>query len=203
MKDLKQFIKETIRECLNEQIKEEIRINDNFWKWFGNSKMKDNNGNPIIFYHGSHTNKRFSKFRDNNPIWFTEYEGYAKAFTSDGNLPPKYSGKVFSVFLKIENPLYVGEIDGIANDKKIQHLSELTNIDIDTLKDILKETNGVNIFRITNSERFKKIVEEMGYDGLEAKEGKGLTTYAVLNANQIKSIKNNGNWDINDNNIYS
>jgi hypothetical protein len=31
----------------------------------------------------------------------------------------------------------------------------------------------------------------MGYDGLESKEG-GLTTYAVFNANQIKSTKNNG-----------
>ena len=173
-----------------------IKINDNFWKWFGNSKMKDNDGNPIIFYHGSNVNTRFSKFRDNKPFWFTKYEGYAKAFTSD-------SGMVFTVFLKIENPLYVGEIDGIANNKKINYLSELTTIDVDILKDILKESNGVNIFEITNSGKFKKIVENIGYDGLEAKEGGGLTTYAVLNANQIKSTTNNGTWAIGNNNINS
>lgn len=196
--ELRKFIATTIKHYLKEQyiINEAININDNFWKWFGNSKMKDSYGNPTIFYHGSNVNKRFSKFNDTNPIWFTKYEGYAKAFISD-------SGKVFTVFLKIENPLYVGEIDGIANDKKIQYLSELTNIDVDILKDILKESNGVNMFKITNNERFKKIVEGMGYDGLEAKEGGGLTTYAVFNANQIKSTKNNGSWSIGNDNINS
>ena len=198
MRDLRKIIATTMREYLNEQyiINEGTKINDNFWKWFGNSKMKDNDGNPTVFYHGSNVNKRFSKFRDDNPIWFTKYEGYAKAFISD-------NGKVFTVFLKIENPLYVGEIDGIANDKKMNYLSELTTVDVDILKDILKETNGVNMFKITNSERFKNIVKDMGYDGLEAKEGGGLTTYAVFNANQIKSTTNNGNWTIGNDNINS
>lgn len=195
---LSKFITTTIKEYLREQhiINEIVKINDNFWKWFGNSKMKDENNKPIVFYHGSNINKKFSKFRDKKPIWFTKYEGYAKAFTSD-------NGKVFSVFLKLENPLYVGEIDGIANDKKVSYLSELTNIDINILKEILNESNGVNVFKITNSERFKKIVEEMGFDGLEAKEGGGLTTYAVFNNNQIKSTTNNGNWNIGSDNINS
>jgi hypothetical protein len=48
--------------------------------------------------------------------------------------------------LNIKNPLYVGDIDGIANDTKIQYFSELTNIDVYVLKNILKETNDVNIF---------------------------------------------------------
>lgn len=193
-----QFLKTTIREFLNENhlINKGIKINSNFWKWFGDSKMKDNNGIPIIFYHCSNVNRRFSKFMDIKPIWFTKYEGYAKAFISG-------SGKLFSVFLKIENPLYVGEIDGIANDKRIQYLSELTTIDMGVLYDILKESNGVNMFNITNSERFKKIATDMGYDGLEAREGGGLITYAVFNTNQIKSITNNGNWDIENDNINS
>lgn len=59
------------------------------------------------------------------------------------------------------------------------------------------------MFKITNSESFKKIVENMGYDGLEAKEGGGLTTYAVFNANQIKSTTNNGSWTIGNDNINS
>jgi hypothetical protein len=35
-------------------------LNDNFWKWFGNSKIVDAEGNPIICYHG--TGSDFSKF---------------------------------------------------------------------------------------------------------------------------------------------
>lgn len=192
------FIRTNIYEYLSERhlIKEGVKLNDNFWKWFGESEAIDDNGNPIVFYHGSDRNKRFKKFHDDMPIWFTDYEGYAKAFTTN-------KGKIFKVFLRIENPLYVGPIDGIANDKKINYLSELTNINSNILKDILKESNGVNLFNITNSIRFKKIVEDMGYDGLEAKEGGGLTTYAVFKSNQIKSIKNDGSWDINDDNINS
>lgn len=184
---MKKYINTTLLEYLNDE-----KLNSNFWKWFENSKAIDDNGNPIIFYHGSH--KNFNIFKNSNPIWFTKYKGYAEAFCL---------GKcnIFEVFIKIVNPLYIGNIDGIANDKKLNYLSELTNINKDILKDILKETNGVNIFNITNSQRFKNIIEEGGYDGLIAKEGNGLTTYAVFNSYQIKSIKNNGNWDINNYNI--
>lgn len=189
------FIATTISEYYNYQlIVEKVKTNSNFWKWFGNSKTVDEHGNPILFYHGSRVSRRFSKFNDDTPVWFTKYEQYANAFISD-------NGKLFTVFLRIGNPLYVGEIDGIANQPKIQYLSQLTKISVDILKDILAESNGVNMFKITNSHRFKKIVEEMGYDGIEAKEGGGLTTYAVLNSNQIKSIKNNGNWDDENDNI--
>ena len=41
----------------------------------------------------------------------------------------------------------------------------------------------------------------MGYGGLMAKEGGGLTTHAVLRANQIKSDRNKGVWSTKDDNI--
>lgn len=44
-----------------------------FWKWFGDSKIVDDNGDPLVVYHG--TNKKFSKFslRDTAQgiIWFS------------------------------------------------------------------------------------------------------------------------------------
>lgn len=167
--------------------------NDNFWNWFDGSTTIDDNGKPIVFYHGS--NKNFKIFNDDKPIWFTKYDEYAKACISG-------TGKLYSVYLKIKNPLYIGYIDGIANKNSVKYLSELTDIDINILSDILKNTNDVNIFNITNSTTFKHIVSNKGYDGLVAKEA-GLTTYAVFNSNQIKSIKNNGNWNNNNNNINS
>jgi hypothetical protein len=170
-------------------------LNKNFWVWFENSKVVDKKGNPLIVYHGSSVNKLFNKFNENSPIWFSTYKGYADAFTD-------YKGKLFSVYLKLENPIYVGFIDGIANDNSIKHLSELTNIDFDTLKEILKKSNGVNLFKITNSLEFKELVQEMGYDGIEAKEGGGLTSFAVFSSKQIKSAtNNNGNFDLKSQNI--
>ena len=185
---MKKYIK-NITQFINEKT---AILNDNFWKWFGKSKMIEND-EPIIFYHGSNANRMFSTFNDDTPIWFTKYEGYANAFISN-------NGKIFRVYLKLENPLYIGDIDSITNVKTLSKLSELTTIDIDILKDILRESNGVNIFKITNSIRFKNLVEDMGFDGLESREG-GLSTYAVFNPNQIKSIKNNGDYSLLNNNI--
>ena len=185
-------LKDIYYEIISEHTK---KLNNNFWKWFGNSKMIDHKGDPIVFYHGSNIKIKFSKFNDITPIWFTKYKGYAEAFTS--------TDKIFTVFLKIENPLYVGYIDGIANKNRIKYLSELTGIEFKVLSNILKETNGVNLFNITNTNRFKELIIKKGYDGLEAKEGGGLTTYAVFNSNQIKSIKNKGNWSVESDNINS
>lgn len=188
----KKYIVTTIAEYV--MLNEDVKLNENFWAWFGNSKTVDKNGNPMIFYHGSNVNRRFSSFKCDKPTWFTSYRGYAEAFISE-------DGKIFTVFLKIQNPLYIGNIDGVANDKNINYLAELTNINAKILKDILTITNGVNLFNITNSSRFKEIVESMGYDGLEAKEGNGLTTYAIFNPNQVKSAKNSGSWSTDNSNI--
>ena len=42
-------------------------INDNFKKWFGNSKVVDNNGNPLKVYHGSQYN--FNEFKNSQDIF--------------------------------------------------------------------------------------------------------------------------------------
>lgn len=165
------MIATTLFEFLNE------KLDDNFWKWFGESIMLDNNGKPIIFYHG--TNKKFNKFKEDKPIWFTLNKNYAEIFSSN-------SGKIFKVFLKIEKPLYVGDIDNIVNKDNINYLSDLSGIAVDNLYKILKDSNGINLFSITNSLEFKELVKKKGYDSLIAKEGGGLTTYAVFNENQIR-----------------
>lgn len=178
MKDYTSYIKEYKKE----------KFNDNFWKWFGDSKVVDNAGNPLVVYHGSRSSKKFNTFKTDSPIWFTKAMPYADAFIDK-------TGTLFKVYIKLENPIYVGDIDGIVNVDSIDILSKLTDLDINILKDILKETNGVNLFNITNSNTFKKLMQDRGYDGIEAREGRGLTTYAVFSSNQVKSATgNNGNY---------
>lgn len=171
-------------------------LNDNFNQWFSKSKLTDNKGNPIIFYHGSNSKVKFNKFNDDTPIWFTKNKDYAKAFISK-------TGNLYKAFLSLENPLYIGHIDGIANNSKIQKLSELTTIDIHILEDILQKSKGMHIFDITNNNQFKSIVEEMGYDGLIAKEGGDTDTIAVFNPNNINIISVDKLSDIvNENKTY-
>ena len=44
-------IKIISKEKLNESVQN--KLNDNFWKWFGNSKVVDEQGRPLVVYHGS------------------------------------------------------------------------------------------------------------------------------------------------------
>ncbi len=36
------------------------KFNDAFWRWFGESQVVDENGKPLLLYHGTH--KNFEKF---------------------------------------------------------------------------------------------------------------------------------------------
>ena len=80
---------------------EQSNLNDNFWKWFGNSKIIDKNGNPFVCYHG--TNRRFKKF--NKSITGTFGEGIY--FTPNYSVAKSYGTKLLPVYLKIENPLWI------------------------------------------------------------------------------------------------
>lgn len=76
----------------SKELKQEYLLNDNFWKWFGNSKVVDVNGNPLICYHGSNVNiKRFDKNYCSLNTGNNE-EG-AFYFTSDKDAALDYSGE--------------------------------------------------------------------------------------------------------------
>jgi hypothetical protein len=85
------------------------------------------------------------------------------------------------VFLNIKNP---------ATTKDVQDI--MTNIpDVRYLDDV----------ELANKTTEKLI--ESGFDGIFFTYPSGDSLAMVINSNQIKSIENDGTWDINDNNIYS
>jgi hypothetical protein len=85
-------------------------LNDNFWRWFGNSKVVKN-GKPLIMHHGGSfspskpkgagISQPFNEFR--GTAWFTAYKAGAKYYAKQGG------DNLTSVYLKIENPLYSGK----------------------------------------------------------------------------------------------
>ena len=75
-------------------------LNDNFWKWFGNSKIVDENGNPLICYHG--TNNKFNSFNKS----INGHFGAGIYFTPNYSVGKSYGSKLKSVYLKMENPLW-------------------------------------------------------------------------------------------------
>lgn len=71
---------------------------ENFYKWFGDSKVVDEKGRPLVVFHG--TNKYFKKFSleyaAEGGIFFSENINYAHTFGKN----------LLQVFCVIKNPLY-------------------------------------------------------------------------------------------------
>ena len=154
-------------------------------EFFKDSKVRDVDGSLKVMYHGTNVKRKFYKFNTKeNVAWFTNAPGYANAFTVGSN-----KKVVYKVYLNITNPLYLGNIDGVADEENLKYLSALSKIDITELKKILSDEKGEHIWKITNSAKFKDLVKKQGYDGYIAREG-GVSSWAVFSAKQVKQVDN-------------
>ena len=156
---------------------------DNFKDWFGDwendpenaSKIVDENGEPLVLYHGSNSNTEFDSFdiekysgTGNDAGWlgsgaYFAYEEYAQDYNT-GALD------LIGVFLDIRNPYYA-----IGEDK--DRLADLNNVD-------------------ASREFTERLISE-GYDGVIFNGDLNMETVA-FRPNQIKSIDNNGDFSSED-----
>ena len=164
-----------------------ILNNPNFKEWFGDSKVVDEKGNPIVVYHGTSNDfKVFDKdkigdnylYSGEKSFFFTQKERTAKNYAelhSNKNLNGKNKGYVISSYLKIENPLY-----------------RQTNSDFYRPADRF-DIDGDDLVR----EAF-----ENGYDGIVIKGTNNDDLYVVFEPNQIKSATDNdGEYSLTNDNI--
>jgi hypothetical protein len=188
-------MKNRIRNILYETIafKDRPNINDSFWKWFGDSKVIDSSGNPLIVYHG--TDKDFSEFKKefigiaytgsiyvSKGFYFTNslrmLDSYVGTYMSDmtdkefmnqwkydKNHPENIRpNNVYPVYLRALNPFFVDYAD------------------------IQKDINAVN-------DEF----HSGNYDScfISTKYHPTNIEYIVYDPTQIKSIFNQGTWNPN------
>lgn len=149
-----------------------------FRNWFGDSKVVDTDGKPLVVYHG--TAKDFSRFdikaernmaafRDAQGFYFTSDPRDASAYTEDRETgDPADGANLMPTYLRIDNPLRVAA-DDIDN-----HPAYI-------------------------SEKRRAALEAEGYDGIIYADG---VEFVVFRPEQIKSaIGNRGTFDPNDPNI--
>jgi len=165
-----------------------------FSKWFGDSKVVNANGEPLVVYHG--TNADFSEFKTTRggefgpAIYFTdsprEAGEYSEAVKGVSFSAP--SAHIMPMFVRIENP-YTKGVD-----------------------EFWKEFGGVG----SDADGVER-AKAAGYDGVIAKRadryydndarefvdrGNMLTHYIAFDKSQAKSaIGNNGNFDANNSDI--
>jgi len=147
-----------------------------FKRWFGDSKVADAEGKPLVVYHGSRYNadiKRFSAAKSEQSaaergIYFTDSADHADQYASQwGDASPEDGGSIYPVYLKIENP----------------YVSNAWEWNMGT--------------DITPAQARKR-----GHDGYVIQNHEGGTTYIAFRPEQIKSaIGNRGTFDPSDTDI--
>lgn len=160
------------------------KLNAAFWKWFGNSKVVDKRGLPLVVYHG--TNQSFDTFMQPSEggvsyhpsaylgIFFSESPEVASEFAMDEG------AQVMPVYLSIQKPYPLPW-------KEFERL-------------FVKDDNWDELQEI--AEGMSASIAADGYDGILIKgnvksktlEGKA-NTWVAFDAKQIKSALNRGTWD--------
>lgn len=134
----------------SKELPENKKLNSNFWKWFGNSKIVEN-GKPMICYHGSSTPNinvfDMSKIGSNKGN--LGHYGYGFYFSIDIREAKTYGDEIYKCYIKMINPF-------IGNDKQIlelknngiDNIDELSNISIDfnSLKNSFKNDTIIYLF---------------------------------------------------------
>lgn len=151
---------------------------ENFYKWFGDSKVVDEQGRPLVVYHG--TNANFDTF-DNTKSQRTvsSYNTIASAyyFTSNNANAQTYGSSVYPVYLNIKKPLII--------DYKGKYFHDIVDFDNKTFgkkgyyaKDDIDSLNELVTY-----------AKEKGYDGLIAENIKDSANEKQLRGSLNKDEK--------------
>lgn len=191
-------------------------LNDAFWKWFGKSKLIVN-GEPMIFYH--RTNAVFDTFDKDfgSPLLA---DGF---YFSDKPLSEWYGKNIMEVYLKMEKPYIIEDMQNIDDVAKFVEEFNLLSEDIKaTLQNYSNEFRSNKDRAFDGKAALRRVIkwhlndqtkyvterlQKKNYDGLIIKNSDGqddikYDEYIVFEPEQIKAIDNKGTWSIKSSNIY-
>ena len=181
---------------------------ENFYKWFGDSKVVDEQGRPKVMYHGI-PNAIYDTLRAGT--YFTDNKAYAEVYKGRGASSISYKKEalkpdVYAVYIKMEKPFDTRNKE--ARDDFYKYYYRQMGMGTDLQESGLPDWNdGRDLIDFITEEH-----PELGYDGILLDEGgvggygeevksRGIS-YVNIYPNQIKSTENRGTFDINEENIY-
>lgn len=176
-----------------------------FKRWFGDSKVVDENGDPLVVYHGSPSGD-ISIFKsaaelglsgesvrpyDTAGLYFSPNQDMANTFAS--NFGRGGNGTVYPVYLAMKNPLIVG--DSVVESSGVKGVLNRLAMG----KKRFTAEQKLNGFRSGDSRTSLitqadiQLLKDAGYDGVINETD---FEYIVFSPTQIKSATgNNGNFD--------
>jgi hypothetical protein len=179
-----------------------------FKDWFGDSKVVDANGKPLVVYHGT-SGPEFGEFR--MPAFFTNdaqaAEWYHHTDENPRNIP---------VYLSIQRPFSVESKEGAHAFVRLVQAAGVAitleefpdgswSFETDEISDH-SGYDGSNLNNLVYSPRVREALTSAGYDGVIANDGMEnyeIKAYIPLQPGQIKSATaNSGAFDSTNSDIY-
>jgi hypothetical protein len=160
-------------------------VTEAFKRWFGNSKVVDSDGNPLVMYHG--TTKDFSIFQtQNGAVFVTPSKSFANKFAmgdmlftdSDTVIAPA-GANVMPVYVRAERPF---DFENPSDIKAVRQLLDPS--------DRKRFSDGAASGKWQDIEDFLDVIKDAGFDGAYVLE-QGVKNLAVFSPNQLKSATGN------------
>lgn len=165
-------------EAYNKQGKADVN-SEAFKRWFGDSKVVDEQGRPLVVYHGTYAEfDTFSKekIKRGSGFWFSSNKEMSKEY-----------GDVKEFYLSAKNPI---DVNKNRNDFIRLAKEAMPEIPDDVSQHyIISEALG--------STAFKEYLQNKGHDAISLGD-----SYVVFEPNQIKSVYNRGTFSPESDNIY-
>lgn len=161
----------------------------NFWRWFGDSKVVDSQGRPLVVYHG--TSSKFDTFKigEHGGTYGTGIY-FGRKSTAD-----RYGIYAMPVYLKISNPFIVEgnnyrELAPKANNVYQEHIRKTPEVEEDWL---IYDDDIINWY-----------LKDQGFDGIIDSKyiAQGANEFVVFDSKQAKSVDNRGTYSDKTGNIY-
>jgi hypothetical protein len=164
-----------------------------FKKWFGESKVVNEDGSPRVMYHGTQADISEFKgkliFTSPNPMVANKFAADDMAWTEEKIGTPfnpnPIGANVLPLYVKADNPFDYQNIEHV--DKLFEKIKSMFAKESRAdAKNLMLEGN----FKLTEDSRVIDAIKSLGHDGLYVQEF-GAKNLAVFNPNQIKSATGN------------
>jgi hypothetical protein len=199
----------------------------NFWRWFGDSKVVDEQGRPLVVYHGSET-ANITEFKGKN-FFFSQFSDIAGSYGTsyDAEKGEGIDPNIYSVYLKIENPLDIRDLrtfKSVLDNINAEHTEAYKNLEKlvsnqfdwnDLSYDLQSYYGSRESFEnimwtrlyLDNQQGIINYAKSNGFDGIMDLEQSNLggwsyNGFIAFNPTQIKSVDNRGTYSADTPNIY-
>lgn len=181
----------------------------NFWNWFGDSKVVDEQGRPLVVYHG--TKAKFDTF-DIQKFGQTDAGLLGRGFylTPQKSYAERYGKIIMPLYLSAKKVLDIPKLDKISFEEILQKAREKSpkaNIVSAEFFGQFSDYKTAIVQLSLANEEFTNTLKNIGYDGILYSATNPATNlshdeYVAFEPNQIKSVNNRGTFSEDTGNIY-